>query len=240
MCGGKKCKAVGWKQCPTCRNIMRSVCSKAGCRVGGRKPEMILPAASAMQKKVAKSLFQESHDSEYDEDISSEESDNNTTMETEDEDEPEDPLKLSKEKLLTAWKSINPPVKEDDIVGKWYGVIYETKRSSRLFVAKVVRRFLSDHSGPAESLEMRCLKPRVGSETILEDTPAHLADLSVFSIQDIICGPLNVMPLKGAKFDVPDLNDLVEHYKLVAKLNRQEIWLTNRLSYMHFFQHLLC
>jgi len=33
-------------------NVMKSVCSKAGCKVDGKKPEMVLPAASQRQTKV--------------------------------------------------------------------------------------------------------------------------------------------------------------------------------------------
>ncbi|XP_065640013.1 uncharacterized protein LOC136072675 [Hydra vulgaris] len=45
-CKEIKCKAFGLKQCPTCLNIMRSICSKANCKVNGKNPEMILSAAA--------------------------------------------------------------------------------------------------------------------------------------------------------------------------------------------------
>ena len=45
VCKSKKCAAVGLKQCPTCFQVMKSVCSKVKCRVDGVKPKMILPAA---------------------------------------------------------------------------------------------------------------------------------------------------------------------------------------------------
>jgi hypothetical protein len=134
ICREIKCKAIGWKECSICHNIMRSVCSKVGCRVDGRKPEMILPAASLTHRRP---LFDES-DNWENEDFSSEESDND--MEIEDEElelEVEDPLALSKCRLIKTWNSINPPVKEEDILGKWYGVVYESKKSSVFFVAKV-------------------------------------------------------------------------------------------------------
>jgi len=40
---------------------------------------------------------------------------------------------------LKAWKSINPPIKEEDLIGKWYGVVYATKKSSQLFVESAAK-----------------------------------------------------------------------------------------------------
>ena len=107
-----------------------------------------------------------------------------------------------KERLKKTWESLSPPNKEEDLEGKWYGVIYESKRRSMLFVGKILRRFLHDEEGPVDSLEIRCMKSKIGSGTILEDTPAHCPDVSFFQLTDVIYGPLNVVPLKGDKFDV--------------------------------------
>ena len=54
VCGEKKCLALGLKECPSCHSILRSICSKAGCRIDGKRPDMILPVAAT---HVAKSLF---------------------------------------------------------------------------------------------------------------------------------------------------------------------------------------
>ena len=43
---------------------------------------------------------------------------------------------------------------------------------------------------------MRCLKPKVGMGTILEDTPNHLPDIAMFKLYDVIAGPLEVISLK--------------------------------------------
>ena len=61
-----------------------------------------------------------------------------------------------------------------------------TKRISKLYVGKILKRFLADENGLVEKLEVRCLKPKVGSSTILEDTPAHLPDVSLFDLADVI------------------------------------------------------
>ena len=44
--------------------------------------------------------------------------------------------------LRTTWKSCSVPVKEEDLVGKWYGVGWKDHKLSRLYIAKVVRRML--------------------------------------------------------------------------------------------------
>ena len=51
-------------------------------------------------------------------------------------------------KLKETWKSLSPPINETDIIGKWYGLSWTTKRSNTLFVGKLVRRFLVDENGP--------------------------------------------------------------------------------------------
>ncbi|KAG1691662.1 hypothetical protein GQR58_007396 [Nymphon striatum] len=86
-----------------------------------------------------------------------------------------------------------------------------------LFVGKVLRRFLDDKNVPTESLGMKCLKPKVGSGTTLKDTPTHLPDISLVSLADVIAGLLEVSPFKGsAKFNIPNYEDIVEHYKFVC------------------------
>ena len=168
---------------------------------------MILPAAASTQKIVQKALY---CDSESD---TNSESQDDAMFSDEEESESEDelchPVLNAKAKLQATWKRLNPPVKENQILGKWYAIIYASKRSSMLFVAKVLRRFLHDENSQTQSLEIKCLKPKVGSGTTLEDTPDHLPDISLFALSDVIAGPLEVVPLKGsAKFDVPNMRVL--------------------------------
>ena len=66
--------------------------------------------------------------------------------------------------LKSAWKRMAPPVTEKPILGKWYAVIYESKKTKNLFIGKVLCRFLLDDNGSAESAELRCLKPKVDLE----------------------------------------------------------------------------
>jgi len=79
---------------------------------------------------------------------------------------------------------ISPPVKEEDIIGKWFGVVYRTEKfAPALYVAKALKRFLADENGIVECLQMECLLPKVGSGNILIATPKHLPpDIGMFSL----------------------------------------------------------
>ena len=83
--------------------------------------------------------------------------------------------------LKVTWKSLSPPVAEDDIIGKWYAVLWADKRSCNVYVGKVLCRFLEDKYGQISNIQMHCLKLKVGSGTILEDTAAHRPDIQMFA-----------------------------------------------------------
>ena len=58
--------------------------------------------------------------------------------------------------------------------------------------------------------QLRCLKPKAGSSIVMEDTP----DIGIFNfkIHDIIDGPLNVLPLHGKKWNIPDYDSIFYHF----------------------------
>ena len=63
-------------------------------------------------------------------------------------------------------------------------------------------RFLDDEAGITTSLELDCLKPRVGHHTILESYPTNSqGNVTIFNIRDIIA-PADVVFLKGNKWDI--------------------------------------
>ena len=72
---------------------------------------------------------------------------------------------------------------------------------------------------------MRCLKPKVGSGNVLNDTPAYLPpDESHFSLCDVVAGLLDVIPLKGSiKFNVPKYQEVAIAFVLLRKLDRQSL-----------------
>jgi hypothetical protein len=223
VCGDINCLAIGLKQCPVCYDILKSVCSKSKCQNDGKKPVMLLPAAAmptgpSKSKRLKLSVDDETLEES---DFSSSHSESGSDSDCEDSDinGPKSSITL----LQKTWETLRPPVTEETIKGKWYGVIFSNKRCNQLFIGKVLRRLLVDENGPVESIEFRCLKPKVGSGTVIDDTPLHLPDISLFSLSDIIYGPLEVIPLKGQKFNVPLYPAVVEQFNDVNSLDRKRL-----------------
>ena len=194
------CNAKGLKECPNCHSIMKSTYSKTACQVAGRKPVMICPASSTVvstskkQKQVKKKFFDdEEEDSSFldetpesSEELAGEESSDNEVV---------DESKRAMATIHGAWKAISPPNKEDEVMGKWFGVVYCGGKVLMLHVAKLLRHFLDDENGPVASAEMECHMAKVGSGDVLQATPFHLPrDTAIFPLQDVISGPLLVIP----------------------------------------------
>uniref|UniRef100_A0A7M5XKL4 Uncharacterized protein n=1 Tax=Clytia hemisphaerica TaxID=252671 RepID=A0A7M5XKL4_9CNID len=216
-CSEEKCLAIGLKQCPVCKNVLRSLCSKAACKVDGQKPVMILPAKASSSKKT---LDDSDESEEEDIDMSEESTLEDETYEDEEDKENNDPEEQAIVDMQKVWNTIKPPVKEADIIGKWYAVCFQTKRKTSLFVGKICKRFLTEEDGDVDKVEIRCLKAKIGQGTTLEDTPQHLPDIGLFKMEDIIAGPLKATPMKGNKFYVPEYPSVKERFAIVSKLNR--------------------
>ena len=106
--------------------------------------------------------------------------------------------------LINTWKFLSPPSKEEDIIEKWFAVIYAKKHTQHLFVAKANRRFLVDEGGQVDKVLLTCLKPKIGPGNILEETPKHLPpDQDMFNLSDVIYGPIEAIPYSSEKFKIP-------------------------------------
>lgn len=77
-------------------------------------------------------------------------------------------------KLNKLWNSLSPPFQESSVINQLDGVVYETKKLQILYIGKLIHCLIDDENWDIELLQIRCLKPKVGMGTILEDTPAHL------------------------------------------------------------------
>lgn len=242
VCNKEKCLAAGLKECPSCHSILRSVCSKAACKMDGKKPDMIL-AAATLKKGASKKLKYHtkgnySSEEEESDDASLEsfdESESDTdlvdesdmTMEIPEKDKSQSAPAVSQ--LQHVWKSLESSTPEDQIVGKWYGVVYPGKKSMVLYVAKVLRRFLVDVDGPVDTILMRCLKSKSGFGTRLQATPEHLPpDDTHFKLEDFIAGPLDVIPVgrSSTDFEVPKYNNLKNHFDAVKNMDRKQLLLS--------------
>ena len=63
--------------------------------------------------------------------------------------------------LHSVWDELNPPLQEQNIMGKYFGLIYYSDKSRKkgwLFVSKVIRRFYQDVKVPVQFLGFECLK----------------------------------------------------------------------------------
>ena len=81
------------------------------------------------------------------------------------------------DELINLWKEISAK-KEEEVINKWYGAIYEVSPSKKekylkLFVGKATRRFLADADGPATSLETDSLEPPIGETCVLKSVPEN-------------------------------------------------------------------
>ena len=210
------------------------MCSKARCKVDGKKPKMLLPVA-ATKKRTSRKLFDSFDESESETDVS-DESDSNVDVS----DELEGVIDTSDDKdtsgesqneaavsqLKKVWGSFDSSTPEEEILGNWHAVVYAGKKSMSLYVAKILRRFLIGANGPVDSILMRYLKPIAGSETRLQATPEHLPPTDAhFKLEDIIAGPLEVITVGGSSVlcEVPKYNELKNLFEVVNKIDRKQL-----------------
>ena len=106
-----------------------------------------------------------------------------------------------KTELYRFWKSLSPPTKECDIVGKWFAAIYlDSKGKPLLNIGKATMRFLDDdpdEGGKCTSLQLDCLKPHIGNSLTMEEYPEDQHDLHNFEIHNIFAGPLQMNPYRN-------------------------------------------
>ena len=122
------------------------------------------------------------------------------------------------------WKKLNPPNKEEELLGEWFACIYTHKKVNSLYFGKVTRRFLSDNdNGYAYALELDCLPKKYSSvDCFFEDyKEGEERDISIFAIHDVISGPLRCRKAqKGNKWEFPQYDLVNKMYNKVVKQDR--------------------
>ena len=74
-------------------------------------------------------------------------------------------------------------------------------------------------------MEMKIVKPKTGSGTILESVLQHLGwDISVYPLYNIITGPLEVIPMKKDKWNIPAYASVIELFSKCEKIDLQYIF----------------
>ena len=90
------------------------------------------------------------------------------------------------QKLLKTWRHLSLPTQESEILGMWYAGIWENKKTKKLCIGRLLKRFLHDKHRDVHIIELSCLKPKVGLGTIMEETPDHLSDIALFNFENLI------------------------------------------------------
>ena len=209
------------------------MCSRARCKVDGKKPKMLLSIA-ATKKRTSRKLFESFDESESETDVS-EDSDGDVdvsddldgVMETSDDEDKsgESQNEAAVSQLKKVWGSLDSSTPEEEILGKWYAVVYAGKKSMSLHVAKILRRFLIDANGPVDSILLRYLKPIAGSETELQAILKHLPPTDAhFKLEDITAGLLEVIPVGRSSmlYEVPEYSELKNLFEVVNKIDRKQ------------------
>ena len=122
--------------------------------------------------------------------------------------------------LTNVWEWLSPPVIKKDKTGSWYAVIFEDKQRTQLNVGKLTQQFLLDENGTVESTELEELKPKSGGGTDLEQPSIGSWACGIYKLEDVIAGPLELIPRKMAI----RWNCILAFwdYAMLAKLNRQQ------------------
>ena len=68
---------------------------------------------------------------------------------------------------------------------------------------------------------MECLKPNIGTSTVLESPPEHLPDIGRFKSEDILAGTIDVLPLKRRKWNVPWYHELKVLFEISQNIDRK-------------------
>ena len=114
---------------------------------------MVLPAAatSVSKKKIARD---ETLDSDSDEIENFEESDTDIDVMSEGDSSiiDDDNDLLPTDILRSNWETLSPPVPEEDVLGKWYTIIYATKQATHLYLGKILKHFLLKDIGDVDCL----------------------------------------------------------------------------------------
>ena len=102
--------------------------------------------------------------------------------------------------LGECWKGLSPPISETEIVAKWYTCIFKAKKKTYLYIGRATR-FLNDEGGLITTLEIDCLKQKLGvTNNVLKQGQQ---DIGIFVVKDVICGPLQMFPLQCSRWECP-------------------------------------
>ena len=129
--------------------------------------------------------------------------------------------------LRQFWKYLSIE-KDENLINKWYGAIWESskgkKKKQGLYVGKMLHRFREDVGGKITGFELDCLEAPLGETTILKSVPRHLGkDIDIFPVWNIIQA-VQIEPLKGGQWNVPNYGLLKERFRNVITIDREALY----------------
>lgn len=98
-------------------------------------------------------------------------------------------------------------------------------KKSSLYIEKATARFFQDADSTVHSLMLDFLKPGVDTGTYLQSYSGDTKDISPVKAEDIIYGPVDVIPLKGNKWSVPIYDVINDRFERVKNLDRHNIFM---------------
>lgn len=126
------------------------------------------------------------------------------------------------------WLRLNPPNKEEDLIGKWVGCIFSGRKTDNFFIGKITRRFLNDseaESGYTVALEVDCLQQKLGiTDDILREHDTPNKDVGPVPIRDVIIGPLTGNYKDNRKWEFPNYAGHKSYFEKIKKINRDVMY----------------
>ena len=119
------------------------------------------------------------------------------------------------------FRHLSPPTKEKDLVRKWMACIFE-HRFPHLYVGWILKHFLNNEAGLVVRIELDCLEQKLGSSDGI--LPQGTSDIDVFPVKNNIVGPLQMIPIKGQRWEYPKYESLVKLVVNVQKISRNILY----------------
>ena len=105
-------------------------------------------------------------------------------------------------KMEECWHRLSLPIMEKELIDKWYACILLLSNSAGLYIGRMKKRFLNDEGGMVLALELDCLERKLGlADNVSQEVKRK--DVDLFPAKDIICGPLQMNPLRGGHWECP-------------------------------------
>ena len=133
-------------------------------------------------------------------------------------------IKQPKLYLLSVWDSLSSPVSEENLIGKWYTIIFDGEKIPHLLTAKFDRRFLQDENGPLAAIDYFCLNENIRCDTnnLLEEDKRNKKDTIVASI--LICRPLTCSFNGRGKWLVEQYCNVKMFFDVLKNLDRKQMY----------------